>query len=78
MGLIISLALSALFGYAAGKFMNVAGPWYMYLLLGLCGGFVGSILFGLIGFSSNSIISEAIVSVVGACVVIILYRTLKK
>ncbi len=78
MGLLISLALSALFGYCAGRLMNLAGPWYLYLLLGLAGGLVGGILFGLIGFSSNSIISEAIVSIVGACVVIVLYRTLRK
>ncbi|MBQ6334265.1 MAG: GlsB/YeaQ/YmgE family stress response membrane protein [Erysipelotrichaceae bacterium] len=78
MGLIISLAFSALFGYLAGKLMNLAGPWYLYLLLGLAGGLVGGLLFGLLGFSSNSIISEAIVSIIGACVVIALYRTLRK
>ena len=78
MGLLISLALSALFGYCAGRLMNLSGPWYLYLLLGIAGGFVGSILFGILGFSSNSIISEAIVSVIGACVVIVIYRTLKK
>lgn len=78
MGLLISLLLSAAFGFVAAKLMNLAGPWYLYMVLGLLGGVVGSILFGLIGFSSNSVISEAIVSVVGACVVIALYRMLKK
>ena len=78
MGLLISLLLSAAFGYVAAKLSNLAGPWYLYVILGLAGGFVGHVLFGLIGFSSNSILSEAIVSVVGACVVIALYRALKK
>ncbi|MBR4471134.1 MAG: GlsB/YeaQ/YmgE family stress response membrane protein [Erysipelotrichaceae bacterium] len=78
MGLIISLAFSAAFGYVAAKLMNLQGPWYLYLLLGMAGGFVGTLLFGLLGFSSNSIISEAIVSIIGACVVVALYRTLKK
>ena len=78
MALIISLALSAVFGYVASMLMNLRGPWYLYLLLGLTGGLVGNLLFGLLGFSSNSIISEAIVSVIGACVVVLLYRTLKK
>ena len=78
MGLLISLLLSAAFGYVAAKLMNLAGPWYLYLILGLVGGFVGTMLFGLLGFSSNSILSEAIVSVVGACVVVVLYRQLRK
>ena len=78
MGLLISLLFSAAFGYVAAKLMNLAGPWYLYLILGLVGGFVGTILFGLLGFSSNSILSEAIVSVVGACVVVVLYRQLRK
>ena len=78
MGLLISLLFSAAFGYVAAKLMNLAGPWYLYLILGLVGGFVGTILIDLLGFSSNSILSEAIVSVVGACVVVVLYRQLRK
>ena len=78
MGLLISLLLSAAFGYVAANLMKLAGPWYLYVILGLAGGFVGSLVFGLIGFSSNSIISEAIVSIVGACIVIAIYRNLKK
>ncbi len=78
MGLLISLLFSAAFGYLAAKLMGLAGPWYLYLILGLVGGFVGTVLFGLLGFSSNSIISQAIVSVVGACVVVALYRQLRK
>ncbi|MBR5341889.1 MAG: GlsB/YeaQ/YmgE family stress response membrane protein [Erysipelotrichaceae bacterium] len=78
MELIIALALSALFGYVAGKLMGLEGQWYVYVLLGLAGGFVGSLLFGLIGFESRSLISDAIVSIIGACVVIFLYRKLKK
>ncbi|MCR4633799.1 MAG: GlsB/YeaQ/YmgE family stress response membrane protein [Erysipelotrichaceae bacterium] len=78
MGLLISLLLSAAFGYVAANLMKLAGPWYLYVILGLVGGFVGSFAFGLIGFSSNSIISEAIVSIVGACIVIAIYRALRK
>ena len=59
MGLLISLCLSAAFGYVAANLMHLAGPWWLYVLLGLAGGFVGTLVFGLIGFSSNSIISAA-------------------
>ena len=78
MSLLISLLLSAAFGYVAATIMHLNGPWYVYMLLGLAGGFVGNVLFGLIGFESTSILSYAIVSIVGACVVVFLYRKLKK
>ena len=57
--------------------MKLSGPWYVYVLLGIAGGIVGDLVFGLIGFTSNSILSQAIVSVIGACIVVFLYRKLK-
>lgn len=77
-GLLISIALSGLAGYLAANIMGLNGQWYVYVILGLLGGIVGGIIFGLLGFASYSIISEAIVSVIGACVVVYLYRKLKK
>jgi len=78
LGLLIGLAFSALAGYIAATLMSLKGPWYLYVLLGVAGGFVGTFLFGLIGFGSNSVLSDAIVSVLGSCVVIFIYRMLKK
>lgn len=77
--LIISLALSGLAGYLAGNFMGLKqGQWYIYVLLGLVGGLVGSIALGIIGIGSFSVIGDAIVSVIGACIVVFLYKKLKK
>ena len=76
--LVISLLLSGAFGYIAARLMNVEGQWYLYVILGLLGGVVGDVLFSLVGFSSHSLLSSAIVSVIGACVVVILYRKLSK
>ena len=76
-GLVISLLFSAAFGYVAAQLMKLSGPWYVYVLLGIAGGIVGDLVFGLIGFTSNSILSQAIVSVIGACIVVFLYRKLK-
>jgi len=78
LGLVISLALSAVFGYVAAQLMGLRGKWYIYLLLGLAGGIVGSVVFGLVGFSANSLIANAIVSVIGSCLVIFLYKKLMK
>ena len=74
--MIISLLLSAAFGYVAAKLMNVEGKWYVYVLLGLAGGLVGDIVFGLVGFSSHGWLANAIVAIVGACIVIFLFRKL--
>ena len=76
--LLISLALSAAFGYVAAQHMGLRGKWNIYLLLGLAGGLFGSILFGFIGFSADSLMANAIVSIVGSCLVIFLYRQLMK
>jgi len=78
MDLLISLAFSALAGYLGGSFMGVSGPWYFNVLLGIIGGIVGKLAFGLIGISSYSTIGDTIFSVIGACIVIFLYRKLKK
>ena len=44
------------------------------ILLGLGGGFVGGLVFNLIGLSANGLIGSLIVSVVGACICIWLGR----
>ena len=77
MSTIISLLFSALVGYLAGQIMKLEGAWYIYLLLGLLGGFVGNLIFGIVGFSAQGIFANIIVDVIGACVVIFLYRKLK-
>ena len=46
------------------------------IVLGILGGFVGSIVFGLIGLSATGIVGEILVSVVGACICIWIGRKL--
>ena len=77
MNLIIDLLVAALVGYLAGNFMGLKSAWYINVVLGLVGGFVGSLVFGLIGISSSNIVGSLIISVVGACLVIFLYKKLK-
>lgn len=76
---IVKIALWALAGYLASKIMKGGKPqgWLGNVLLGMVGGFVGSLLFGLIGLESHGI-GNILVSTVGACVVIWLVRKFAK
>ena len=47
-------------------------------IVGLIGGLVGDLAFALIGLQSVSPIGNMIVSIIGACIVVFLYRKLKK
>jgi len=78
LSLILSLACSGAAGYVAGKLMGMSGVWYIYVALGLIGGLVGDLAFSLIGLKSISPIGNMIVSTIGACIVVFLYRKLKK
>jgi len=75
---IISLAIAALVGYLAGQFMNLKAKWYVNIILGLIGGFVGSLIFGIIGIGSHNVIGSIIISTIGACIVIYLYKRFVK
>ena len=73
---IVKILLWALAGYLASKLMKDESPngWIINIILGLAGGFVGSLIFSLIGLGSKSFIGDILVSTVGACVVIWLVR----
>ena len=77
-GFIFSLLIGALAGYIAGRIMGSETSTLRNIVLGILGGFVGSILFGLIGLSATGIVGEILVSVVGACVCIWVGRKLFK
>ena len=64
-GFIFSLLIGALAGYIAGRIMGSETSTVRNIVLGILGGFVGSIVFGLIGLSATGIVGEILVSVVG-------------
>ncbi|MBQ6588289.1 MAG: DUF2929 family protein [Butyrivibrio sp.] len=76
MGLIWGLILGAIAGYIASRLMNEKSGTIKNILLGVGGGFVGGLVFKLIGFTSSGIIGSLIVSTVGACICIWLGRKL--
>ena len=70
LGLLWTLLLGGFAGWIAGQIMESKGGTVRNVLLGLGGGVVGSIVFGILGFHSHGLIGGTIVSVVGACILI--------
>ncbi|MBE6877779.1 MAG: GlsB/YeaQ/YmgE family stress response membrane protein [Ruminococcaceae bacterium] len=74
--MIFSIIAGAVVGYIAGKIMDTHLSWIMNILVGMLGSFVGSFLFGLIGFHTTGIASF-IVAIIGACICIALARKIR-
>lgn len=77
LNIIFGLLVAALVGYLAGSFMGLKNKWYINIILGLVGGVVGSLVFGLLGLNDTNIIGRIIIDVVGAIIVIYIYKKLK-
>lgn len=63
-----ALIMGALVGWIAGKVMHAEGGLLRGIAIGMLGSFVGSALFGLLGFYAYGLFAELLVGVVGACV----------
>ena len=77
---IVKIVLWALSGVLASKLMGAPKPngWIMNILLGCAGGALGSLLCKLVGIDAYHGIWSFVVTTVGACLVIWLYRKLAK
>ena len=72
--LIITVLVGALCGWLASILMKTSGSLLWYIVLGIIGGLVGNIVFGLFGIGANNIIGRVLVGVAGTCIVIAVYR----
>ena len=61
-----AIIMGGICGWVAGQLMHVEGGLLKNILLGIVGSFVGSLAFGLIGFSAHGFIADLIVGVAGA------------
>ena len=78
LSILITLLTGAVAGYLAGKIMNTKNDDILTnIILGLIGGIVGSLALGIIGISGNGLIGGTLVSVIGACLCIYIYRKIK-
>ncbi|MDD4286192.1 MAG: GlsB/YeaQ/YmgE family stress response membrane protein [Bacillota bacterium] len=74
---IITILIGGLAGWIAGRLMNKSAGVLFYIIIGILGGFFGSLLFGLLGFSANGPVATMIVAVAGACLLIFLIDKIK-
>lgn len=79
MDVIWSLIVGGLAGWLAGQFMKGRGYGLLInILLGLLGGFVGGLVFGLLGLETTNLLGRIICSTVGAVLLIVLARAIRK
>ena len=75
--IIITIAIGALVGWLAGIIMKTNHGFWMRVLLGIVGSFVGRLIAGLIGITAKQVsIGGILISVAGACLVVWLVRKL--
>ena len=77
MHFIVTLLIGAVAGWLAGQIMGTKHSLLINIILGLVGGVVGGLLFSLVGLGAQGVlgwVGAILISTVGACVLIWLYR----
>jgi len=81
MGLILSLVMGFIVGVITGFIMKSNYPWYVDVILGIIGAVVGgwlsSLLFG-VDLTTGFNLTTLLVSVIGAVIVVALYRLITR
>ena len=70
MGFIAFLIVGAIAGWLAGKFMNKSRGFWINLLVGIVGAYVGGFLGGIIGLSATGFVGSIIMATIGAVVLL--------
>ncbi len=79
MGLLWSLIIGGVAGWLAGQIMKGEGYGLgINIILGIVGGLVGGWVFSILGLATTSIIGQLICATVGAVLLIVLARALRK
>ena len=78
LNIIVGLVMSSRAGFCASKIMGETNGLIMNIILGVVGGFVAGLIFGLLGLGAGGYIGTFIVSLIGACGLIYLWRKVLK
>ena len=74
---IIAIILGGLAGFAAEKIMKFDTGLVMNIVLGIVGAVVGNLLLGMIGMHFGTWLGQFVVAILGACILIYVYRLIK-
>lgn len=75
MGFFATIIVGILAGWLAEKFMHVDMPTWKNLILGLCGGALGSVVLGIIGQDKPAgMIAGIAVAFLGACLILWVFK----
>jgi uncharacterized membrane protein YeaQ/YmgE (transglycosylase-associated protein family) len=77
MGIIISLIIGGIVGYAAGRIMHLKTSAIGYIALGIGGGLIGGVIASLLNLVAYGRLGQAALSLVGALLLILILRKLK-
>lgn len=79
MGIVYTIIVGAIAGWLAGNFTKGSGFGVgKNIVLGVIGGFVGSLTLGLLGLATTGLVGEIVASTIGAVLFIYLLRHLGK
>ena len=78
LGLLRMVLVGLIAGWLAGIFMKTRYSALTDIVVGIVGGLIGGFVFGLLGLSSWNLIGSIVTSFVGAVILILLVRRLKK
>lgn len=76
-GWIMSIIIGALAGWIAEKLMKFDTGLLMNIVLGIVGAIVGNFLLSLAGMSLGGFWGQLIVAIIGACILIFVYRLIR-
>lgn len=79
MGIIISIIMGCLAGYAGSKLFSGSGNGLlMNLIIGIIGGVVGDFVFGLLGIGGGSLVWSFISATIGAVILLWIISLIRK
>ena len=79
MGIILNLIIGGLAGWLAGQLMKGRGFGVLRnVLLGIVGGFIGAIMFRLLGLTSTGLVGSLVISTIGAALLLYIAQRFKK
>ena len=77
-GIIISLVIGGIAGWLASLIMHTKGGLIRNIIVGIVGGFIGNWILGLLKVSYSGYLATIGVSVLGACVLLLIINAIFK